>query len=757
VAEGEVVTKLRIEGADQVKTALSQMRDNLSRVIGSVQGSKAEFTGAAASAEGFGGALGIIGQAAKAATSPLGILIISVGAAAGVMMTMAKEAVGLFKEMRELSTVTGGTVQEAEDLRDTFELAGLGTEKLNMSMFKLGMSIESGGKDLEHLGISVRGAGGEIKATGEVFEEIRNKISQIGSASERAAAAAEIFGARQARGLMPILSMSAERYAELRKKAEENTAVTDAMMDRVAKYIEVQAELNNKLEVSRIRFAELIALPVVTKFTEWAVAALNFVTLLKTAYDIAGAGMLGPLITGAAKKKQLQDKEAEDATAAAKKVDEQQAKGVQQNQRLIESELKARMERGRIQDELTTIQLKGEQAAFAEQSKMRTGSDQEAIQSRVAMNEKLIELAEQRYTRERALAEERVFKATGGRLAPEEEIKLEKERDVAIQGLRQDNAKALIEIEQARVAKSQEVNADEIKRIKAHNAEILAMVEGVGKRQIAQLEMSNRSTQEITTGRYQIERQMIQDTKNLKLIEINEEKGRLEALAEAHKGNYAIQRQVQEQIMGLSQQRVQTEQAADVQIIEQRKKMVADLQNLAREEAGIGDALTNKAIENLKKRGRTRVSEADVMQESARIQRTGVETLGAFGGGGRVSMDRLQESMAMKGTFESMAKGGFNIAGAVQQAISQAFAAFAGQRQQFAPTGTDPALMQQLGMGGGAPMMGAQVEVMESKIASSGDKAIGLMLERIPNIMEGWMVRTTDFMIRKLEFEAART
>lgn len=793
MAEGELVTRLRVEGADQVKTALQQMRAGLDEIVRSIPSLQSQFAAATQSAVGMSGALSVIGGAAAAVTSPIGLLVISVGAVVGVMTHMANSAVGLFKEMRELSTVTGGTSADAERLRNTFALAGIGTEKLSFAMFRLGMSIETGGKELEHLGVSIRTASGEMKQTGQVFDEVREKLSQMTSASERAAAAGHLFSMRQARGLMPILSMSAERYAELSAKAERNAAVTNQLMGEVQRHIEVEEDLNQKLEQTRIRFTQIIALPVATKFAEWGLAALEFTKhLVGAGKEFAKSGILYGAWTIAGQE-QFAQALTDQLAGVAKKIQDLDAQRIDQHKRMTEAEIKVSIERLRMENQLAAQRLRGEQAIFAEESKMRTGSDVEAIQSRMKMNDQLIALAEERYRRERALAEQRVHAETGGRLTAEEELKLEKERDSAILKLREENSKALVDLEKARAAANQRIAMDEIRALKAQHAERLNFIEQSSKREMARLEMSNLSRREILAKQYELEQQTTEQIRMLKVTEIDDEVARLKQLAALHKDNFAIQREVNQQLMALGVQRAQAEQAADTQIVEERKKMVTELQNLAREEAGIGDTLTNKAIENLRKRGRTSVSEADVMGEAERIRARGRATLGAFGGGGRVGMEALQEALSLRGVMESLTKGGFSIAGAIGQAIMQALAAFTGQRERFMPTGTvrlpaeggglsaaDRQAMGEFGQGGygpgprgvpgpispyispreqiaGAPVMGAQLEAMQANIARAGDTAINHLVVRIPTIMEGWFEKVVDGLVRKLEFESART
>jgi len=789
--EQDLTIKTSLQGDSQVKAAFKGIRDAVQGMVESARGFQDQMARAGSQATSMSGSVNMLGMAFKAASSPLGLLAIGVGGAVTAMRMMNNEAINMYKELRELSSVTGLSMARTEDLKDTFELAGLSSDKLGFAMFRMSNLIEEGGKQFDHLGVSVRKADGTVKEAGDLFEEVRNKIASMSSSTEQSAAAMEIFS-RAGRSLMPILKMSQTEYDGLRERAERMGSMTDELAGATQKLITQKAELNQQLEVARMRFANIVTIPLEQTLLNWTNAATRFVA------SIQKFGIIGAAFIGKEQMQEILDAEAQADRLAGqlerKEKEKADAEAARQSgkKRMLEADIKNAIERGRTEDEVMTTRLKGEQAMFTELTKMRTGSDAAAIASGIEMNDRLIKIAEDRYQRERALAEERVFKAGGGKLSEEEELKLQKDRDTAITQLQQENAKqriALVKSTQDQIVKITQQSIDAEKT--AMQARLMVL-ESEKNREIALNEMSGQSRIQQLERQFTIEKQYTEQTRALKISEISKEEQRLTGLQKSLAGNYEAQQQINKQLMDLQVQRVQAETTADQQVIQQRRQMVTELQNLANQEAGIGDALTNKAIENLKKRGRTRVSEQDIMQEAAEIRARGQETI-AGARGGRVSAEKLQEALGMRGTFGEMTRMGGTSSGAIGTMFQQAMAAFSGQQAPgipsmatagqramvggggaFAPTPgaggqqiqlelqaykqrEELAMLQGMRGGAGAGQAASAIDKMAGDIGKAGDTSIQKLLDRMPDIMGQWFEKFTDEMIRKLEFEASRT
>jgi len=184
---------------------------------------------------------GVLGQAVGALSSPFGV-----AAAGAVAFGLAIKGVTDFmlqnyEQLRKLTAVSGLGAEEADRLADAFELLGVNTEGLHGALFKMSAEIDSGGQAIRRLGVDLRDSEGALKVEGQLFLELRDEISKLGTASERNAALMDIFG-RSARDMATIFAMSEEKFREwletagkMGPSAEESMRVTEAYRAEVAK------------------------------------------------------------------------------------------------------------------------------------------------------------------------------------------------------------------------------------------------------------------------------------------------------------------------------------------------------------------------------------------------------------------------------------------------------------------------------------------------------------------------------------------
>src|SRR5512143_4076706 len=392
----DVRIKISTEGGDQAKSTFASLIESLG---------------------GIGGAAVVANQGLELVQKGLGALEKPMK----ILEGLANEATTLFKEMRSLSAVTGETIEDAETMRNTFQLAGLSTEKLGFAMFRLSMNIEQGGKELQHMGVELKTASGAALSTGEVFENVRNKIAGMENATARAAEAAKIFGARQARELLPILSMSAEAYERRKKMAEENAAMDEEMAAKSLALIEAEANLEQKMTKLKMVFADIIALPVMTWFAEVGAGIANvaqtfterFGVMYRIGHEAAKqtmGGKEGFFMTwlGAAFVDSATAKAIADAEKVANALDAQ-LKKIQEKAHRPPKEVTAEDVKTQTATENRLYQeaqarIKSEASISEALSRIRTDSDTEAVQEKIETNKKLIELAEQHYQEERRIA-----------------------------------------------------------------------------------------------------------------------------------------------------------------------------------------------------------------------------------------------------------------------------------------------------------------------------------------------------------------
>lgn len=758
--EQETILRFSQQGANEVQTALTNMLQGLQQLttafsqfnkeakpppetqsafkqfISQIQDLRQKFQEGQVAAAGFSGVMSVLSAGFKLAASPLGMLTLGLGSLMAVIWKTNESVITMYQELRQMAATTGMTIPQAENLKDTFALAGLSTDKLAFAMFKLSMALEAGGKEFTHLGIDIRDQNGAVKEAGQLFEEVRDKISSMGSRTEQAAAASEIFSARMARGMMPILTMTAAKYDELKQKAEAHIGWTDQLVGASQRLVEKHAELHERMEKLKLRMAEMITMPLEEKLYKVG-EAMNRVSISFRIGGEAGADFMDKLtVKGTSmntvfrtvgqtvgamffSKKQAQDiadmeDKAATAEGKAKRMQEEAveraAKAADTKKRMLESEVKDKIEKGRMADTAEQDRLQSEQALMAEETKMRTGSDRAAISGRLEMNKRLVELVEERYRREHELAEERVFKSGGGKLTDAEENKLLSERNQALSKLNAESGKLRLDALKAEAAESARIMADEIKLMKLTSEERLSILESEKNRRLAVNELMLTDSVTKSMQRGQIEEDSATKIRDVKVKAIDDEIAKLREQMSKYGILYEERHRIEQQIMELQMQRTKAERSADDQIVASRRTMVQELQSLANQEAGIGDSLANKALESLKKRGRRTASESDIVAEADRLRMKGAA---ALSGGGKI--EDIQNALGMRGTFAQMAQMGSSTGGAIGQLFNQANAAFAGSNQQFMPSN----------MRGGVPSIASMVDSQNLKKTLADDIADG--------------------------------
>jgi Phage-related minor tail protein len=152
------------------------------------------------------------------------------------LVDIAKEAVTGFidlvkgtaeagKEIEETAQATGLTTKSLQELRAAARGAGVDTETLDTSMFKLSRSMyaaKKGGEEQQKtfakLKVKVTDAKGELKDADDVLLGVASAFQKMPDGAEKTALAMEVFGRSGAR-LIPMLNKGEEGINELRKSA----------------------------------------------------------------------------------------------------------------------------------------------------------------------------------------------------------------------------------------------------------------------------------------------------------------------------------------------------------------------------------------------------------------------------------------------------------------------------------------------------------------------------------------------------------
>ena len=190
---------------------------------------------ASASLGQAGVSTGILSQALGVLTSPLGLVAGGLAAATAAAGAGVKAFADNAEEVKHLMAVSGLSAEAADNLADGMKLLGVDTGQLTTGMFKMAQEIDNGGQTLARFGVSIFKTSGELKEPGELFLEIRDRISGIGSASQRNAALMDIFG-RAGRSLAAVFAMSREELQKFMKIGADVSPWSDEHQRRALEY-----------------------------------------------------------------------------------------------------------------------------------------------------------------------------------------------------------------------------------------------------------------------------------------------------------------------------------------------------------------------------------------------------------------------------------------------------------------------------------------------------------------------------------------
>lgn len=678
-------------------------------------------------------------QSLQVLQTPMGGMGLAVGAAVQAwrmfrneMEQVAAEAQRTYQELRALQASMGGTAEEAEDIANAFTLAGAGGGAMQMAVFRLGFQLESGGKQLRELGIEVRDANGEFKDVGDVLLEARDRISQIGDAGARNAALMQLFG-RAGRELAPAFNLPRGEFEKLIEVAQKYTAASPAFMDSSKSLARAQAELAQAQEQANARVATFLANPVVETLTRWRKAWVEF---RSSAFE-GVMGFLGVDIKGVRAAE-------EQAAALEKQAKEAQAKR-SENKRLLDVEAQELIQRANSEFELQQKRMKMTSSLEAERLKVEKDAASEGLQIQIQTNAELVALENERY--EKIQATRRRTLLPGGQLDPKETERLEREHQSRLLEIEGETSRLRLQQQQAF---AQEYKRNEEMRVKAVQNLAQQQVEvwqNQGAAEKAVLTSFGQDRVQIARGTYAIDVRMAQDVARTKIDAIRQEEDSLRTYAAKFPQIAAVQQEVQQRLMELSARRMSTERETDKQIFESRKQLVDQLKQLAEAEAQIGASQEEKALARLERRGRKRVTAADIAEEQARMGREAHETYAGFATGGRVSIEALRESRAYGRDLAQMQELGTTAAGARGMFARQQAAAYAGQPFRAMPTAVTAA--------GQGPEIEAIVRTYVERLTKS-ETTFSEGLDKITEIVEGMFESFSQRFMRRLEFESAR-
>jgi lambda family phage tail tape measure protein len=145
-----------------------------------------------------------------------GIKGLAAAAVTGGVLALAKSAIDLADDMRDLSQRTGVSVQTLGQFKVAAELSGSSIEGVAKGLNFLNKNMvaaATGGKDaaaaFQTIGVSTKDAQGNLRTADKVFLDVADRFATLRDGPEKAAIAMRIFGKAGA-DLIPILNLGSE-------------------------------------------------------------------------------------------------------------------------------------------------------------------------------------------------------------------------------------------------------------------------------------------------------------------------------------------------------------------------------------------------------------------------------------------------------------------------------------------------------------------------------------------------------------------
>ena len=231
-------------GFNKSSVTISKFSDNAKQAFASVleelnKLGKGEREASAAGVAGFAR----LAAAARALVNPYTI-------AAGTVIAFAYQSkkaldtlVATTRQIQSLTAITDMSTEAASNLADAFTLIQGHSQGLQMAMFRLAAEVDAGGEALNLLGVQARDAQGFARPLGDVFMDVRDAVSEMGSAAARNSVLLQLFG-RQGREMARVFGLSSDAFARVLAQADELGAFTEEQRQAAERYLEAQVKLN---------------------------------------------------------------------------------------------------------------------------------------------------------------------------------------------------------------------------------------------------------------------------------------------------------------------------------------------------------------------------------------------------------------------------------------------------------------------------------------------------------------------------------
>jgi hypothetical protein len=731
---GEVKIKVSTEGVEPAASGLGK----LSAIFDGLQGKLKDFSKTLKESGGETGLFSVgidtLNQAVTIFRNPLAAAGAALVHFKNELHASAEAALQNYERMRELTATFGENVTKVSDVTAAYELAGVSSERLQIAASILGSRAENAGKSFLKFGINVNDAAGNVKTPLALFDEVRAKLSSISNVSERAGAAAELFGARQARALAPALNLSAAAFDGYLKKVEKYGEFSEVVHHEAGKTKEAVDEVSLAQQHYNEQWAATLGLPLEAFFAKRKSDWIN----LKSATVGATVGFIGALFgVPLAQVEEDAARVQENLMKLADQVRKFKQETAASPGHISREKAQEMIEAANIEYEGQARRLKGEASFEAQRLRMEEDTASKGLLLEKEATEELIRQENIRF--EKTLeAKRRTGYGGASGLTPDEEQKLRAQHNDRIYQMELENKEKELAVRRALAQERVKTLEQGFKTEELFHKEYLGRIRAEFDYEKAAISLfaETRAVEVVATAKLSIENADRETRETIRFI--NQRIGVKQQELAASKGIAAEEQRISLEIKALEAERTNAEIDNTKKIAAARAELLAKTKEMAAAEASLGESLEQKAISRLQAQGKTEVTAADIAEEKYKMGQEARETRATFGGGGAVDISALQFSREYGKQLEQMRNLGTTSAQAGSMFEAQQSAAYAGRAFNGIPTGLQS--------------MAPELQAIASQMKDSADSAVERLGATLKDAFEYFVQKFN----RKLEFESAR-
>ena len=271
------VTNIEIRAQDKTTTAFRKVGGGLRALDQKIDTTKGKF---ALLNGGLGSMIGLMG----------GVF----GVAA--VVNFSQNLLDIGDRMHKVSGALGLTVPKLQAFQFAASQSGIDTEAMHKALGKFNLEIGLADQKLpgvntkfSDLGINIHDVNGDLKDSPQLFSDVSEKIAEMQEPTEKAAAAAALFGTKAGIELLPLLNLGADGVKEF----EEKLVASGAIISQQA--AEDIATFNDEIDIMQRTIRGNLAPVLVAILPALGFLAENFKTIAEVVAIAASAFLVAKI------------------------------------------------------------------------------------------------------------------------------------------------------------------------------------------------------------------------------------------------------------------------------------------------------------------------------------------------------------------------------------------------------------------------------------------------------------------------------